>query len=86
MNHSRSFNLVIGLILCVLGAVLVLLPENIYDLILDLALFVCFFNTLYQLWQYISKKDISDLLFGLLSLSFVVILSRWQSLPSGSSG
>ncbi|WP_297568482.1 hypothetical protein [uncultured Faecalibaculum sp.] len=81
MNHSRSFNLVIGLILCVLGAVLVLLPENIYDLILDLALFVCFFNTLYQLWQYISKKDISDLLFGLLSLSFVVILSRWQSLP-----
>ena len=26
MNHSRSFNLVIGLILCVLGAVLVLLP------------------------------------------------------------
>lgn len=56
MNHSRSFNLVIGLILCVLGAVLVLLPENIYDLILDLALFVCFFNTLYQLWQYISKR------------------------------
>ena len=78
MSSGRSFDLTAGLVLSVLGSVLVLLPENIYDLILNLALFIGFFNTIYQLVQYILKKNLSDLLFGLLSLAFVVILSRWQ--------
>ena len=81
MSSGRSFDLTAGVVLSVLGSVLVLLPENIYDLILNLALFIGFFNTIYQLVQYILKKNLSDLLFGLLSLAFVVILSRWQELP-----
>ena len=81
MSSGRSFDLTAGLVLSVLGSVLVLLPENIYDLILNLALFIGFFNTIYQLVQYILKKNLSDLLFGLLSLAFVVILSRH---PAGS--
>ncbi len=76
MSSGRSFDLTAGVVLSVLGSVLVLLPENIYDLILNLALFIGFFNTIYQLVQYILKKNLSDLLFGLLSLAFVVILSR----------
>ena len=56
MSSGRSFDLTAGVVLSVLGSVLVLLPENIYDLILNLALFIGFFNTIYQLVQYILKK------------------------------
>ena len=81
MSHGRSFDLIAGTVLSVLGVILVLIPDHVYDLILDLAMGICFFNTFYQLWQYVRKKGSSDLAFGLLSLGFLVVLSRWQSLP-----
>ena len=71
----------LGFTFIIVGCFMIFIPNGIFSLILTTALCISMINGVFLLVRYYKQKNFGDLLFGLISLIFVVMLFRHHLLP-----
>lgn len=78
---SIWMNFIIGIILCLLGIFMILVPGNVFRLILNCSILFLFIHGVLILFRFIKSQKWMDFFSSLLSFLFMVYLMKHQFFP-----
>lgn len=81
MFYDVAMNFVIGMIVMVAGAIMVWIPNRIFDLILEASILFLGINSVILFVRFIKNKKKQDIIFSILSIAFMFFLTSFRFIP-----
>ena len=81
MFYDVAMNFVIGAIIMAVGAIMIWIPNRIFDLILEFSILFLAINSIVLLYRFIKQKKREDIIFAFLSIGFMLVLTRFRYIP-----
>ena len=81
MFYDVAMNFVIGAIIMAVGAIMIWIPNRIFDLILEFSILFLAINSIVLLYRFIKQTKREDIIFAFLSIGFMLVLTRFRYIP-----
>jgi uncharacterized membrane protein HdeD (DUF308 family) len=81
IKREEWTRVLISLILCTSGVVILAIPEVLFTVVLEVLILYLFLNAVYLIFQAFKHHKRSDLVYGVLSMFFSILLSRYPIMP-----